>query len=110
MTKGIKIAIVLSLVMAIIGVVFGGLVNGFTLRTVILYGVMAAFLGAVGAPEIEPKYFRYPTIWQVLFSIAGCSLFAFSMRAPLEGYVLAVLIGGFLGFTAHYWVKYVSFP
>jgi hypothetical protein len=110
MIKGIKLAIVVSLIFAIISIVFGGLGNGFTMRTVILYGVMGAFLGAVGAPEIEPKYFRYPTIWQVFFSIVGCSLFAFSMHAPLEGYVAAVLIGGFLGFTAHYWVKHVSFP
>ena len=110
MKKGIKLALIVSLIFAVIGIVFGGLTYGFTFRTVIVYGLFGALLGAISAPELEPKYFQYPMIWQVISSIMGCLLFAYGIHASSEGYVLALLVGGFLGYTAHFWVKHVVFP
>ena len=111
MGKGIKVTVLLSIVFAGIGILFGGLdSSGYTLRTIILYGLIGAFLGAVGAPVIEPKYFQYPTAWQVFFAIIGCLLFAFSLHSTLIGYFIAILVGVVLGLTARFWVKYVVFP
>ena len=110
MDKGIKLAVVLSIIIAILGIVFGGIAYGYSGRTVVVYGAIGAFFGAVGAPEIEPKYFKYPVTWQMFFSVAGCLLFAFGIEAHLEGYLIAILIGSFLGFTARFWVKHVNFP
>ena len=110
MKRGIKLSLIISIILSVIGIVFGGLTYGFTFRTVIVYGLIGTFLGAIAAPEFEPKYFQHPIIWQVVSSTIGCLLFAYGIQAPSEGYILALLVGGFLGYTANYWVKHVVFP
>lgn len=108
--KSIKLALALCAITSAIGVVFGGLAHGYDLHTILVYGLMGAFLGAVGAPEVEPKYFKSPITWQIMFATSGCLLFAYAVASPFEGYVLAVIAGIILGYTAHFWIKHVVFP
>jgi len=110
MAKGIKLISILSLVLSAIGVIFGGLIYGYEVRTVVLFGLMGAFLGGIAAPVVEPKYFKNPVIWQIIFAVIGCSLFAFSINASVTGHAVAVITGLILGATARYWIKYASFP
>ena len=90
--------------------VFGGLAYSYEIHALIVYGFAGIFIGAVMAPEIEPKYFKHPKIWQTASSLAGCILFAYNIEALENGYVLAIIIGLFLGTTASFWVKHVTFP
>lgn len=110
MPSSTKFAIALCAAFSAVGMLFGGLANEFETRALVVYGFIGAFLGAVGAPEVEPKYFKYPAIWQVTFATFGCVLFAHSVAASYEGYLVAVLIGIILGYTAPFWIKYVVFP
>lgn len=110
MPNRIKLALTLCVITSVMGIVFGGLAHGYDLHAVIVYGLAGAFLGAVGAPEVEPKYFKYPAIWQVTFATSGCLLFAYAVAAPFEGYVLAIIAGTIFGYTAPFWIKYVVFP
>jgi hypothetical protein len=70
----------------------------------------AQAIGMIGAPALEPKAFRYPTLWQVMFAVLGCTLLAASLNAPSEGYGLAVLGGVILGYLAPYWIKHIQAP
>jgi hypothetical protein len=69
-----------------------------------------ALLGAIAAPDLEPKAFRYPELWQMFFSILGCVLVAANSRAGPIGYLIAVSVGGAIGFCAKYWTKYIDVP
>lgn len=108
--SGIKAIAFLCAFLAVVFVVFGGLQYGYSGRNIVFFGVAGIILGAIGAPELEPKAFRYPMLWQILFSIVGCSLFAFAIQASPEGYGLAVTAGLLLGYLAPSWTKHIQGP
>jgi hypothetical protein len=95
---------------AILVVVLGGITNGYTLGNAICLAIAGAFYGAVAAPELEPKVFRYPILWQMAFCILGCLTLAFFFESGAEGYMLAVAAGVVLGYLAPYWVKHMQVP
>lgn len=108
--SGLKLAISVAIALAIVFVVFGGFAHGFTMRNVAWLAISGAIFGAIGAPWVEPKAFRYPTLWQIFFSVFGCLLLAGFLQSSAEGYVLAVVVGIILGYLAPYWVKHVQVP
>ena len=108
--SGIKAIAFLCAFLAVIFVVFGGLQYGYSGRNIVFFGVVGVILGAIGAPELEPKAFRYPALWQIFFAIIGCTLLAFAIHAPPEGYGLAVTAGLLLGYLAPYWIKHIQGP
>lgn len=108
--SGIKAIAFLCAFFAVIFIVFGGLQYGYSGRNIIFFGVTGIILGAIGAPVLEPKAFRYPTLWHIFFSIGGCLLLAFATHAPPEGYGLGVATGLLLGYFAPYWIKHIQVP
>ncbi len=108
--SGLKLAFVVAAAFALVFVVFGGLRDGYSLRSITLLASAGAVIGAVGAPDFEPKAFRYPTLWQMFFSVLGCALLALYLKASAEGYALAIVAGIILGYLAPYWVKHVQGP
>lgn len=110
LTSAFKVAIVTAAASAVFFTIFGGLTYGYTLPTILFLSSLGAILGAIGAPHIEPKAFSHPITWQVCFSILGCLLIAFSFQAGPEGYALATIIGGLLGYAAPTWVKHIQGP
>lgn len=109
-SSGLKLATVVSACFAIIFVVFGGFKLGYTLPNIALLSISGAVFGAIGAPHIEPKAFRYPILWQMFFSVVGCILVAVFLQASFEGYVLAVVVGCIAGYLAPYWVPHIQAP
>jgi hypothetical protein len=91
-------------------IVLGGISQGYSVDSIIVLGAMGAFFGAISAPELEPKIFRFPTIWQICCSVAGSLLVAFVFKSGAEGYLLAVVLGVFIGYFAPFWIKHVSLP
>lgn len=108
--QGLKLAAALAAVLAIVFVGFGGFPSGYSLKSVVLLAGSGAFVGAIAAPDCEPKFFRYPTLWQVGFGIAGFVALAAHLRATGEGYALATLAGAFVGYLAPYWTKHIQVP
>ena len=107
---GWKVALFASIGLAILFVAFGGFSTGYTLRSVGLLATAGALLGAIAAPDLEPKAFRFPELWQMFFAILGGILIALSLNAGPIGYAIAVVVGGILGFFAKYWTKYIDVP
>lgn len=109
-SRGVLVAAVLSVFLALMFVVFGGYHLGFSATNMLLLGGAGAIFGLIGAPEVEPKAFRYPTLWQMLFAVLGCILLAVSFSATPEGYAIAVVVGAILGYLAPYWIKHIQAP
>lgn len=108
--RGLVAAVLLSAFFAFVFAIFGGFHAGFSVTNLSLFGAAGAILGMIGAPALEPKAFRYPTLWQVLFAVLGCILLAASLNAPSEGYGLAILGGVIIGYLAPYWIKHIQAP
>lgn len=89
---------------------FGGLSSGYSLPSIVCLSVAGALFGAILAPEIAPKAFRYPTLWQISFSTLGCLSIATLLNADIEGYALAVIIGIISGYFASIWINHIQLP
>jgi len=81
---GWKSALIASAGLAVVLVIFGGLNNGFSKRSIITLAVAGALL--------------------------GCVLVAFHFEAGPLGYFFAVAAGGALGYFARYWTSYIDVP
>lgn len=104
-----------QVVLAVCGffvVTFAGLaaVQGASLPGILVLGIAGAFFGAIGAPEIEPRAFRWPALWQVGFSVVGCCLVAAVLSVGFDGYVMAIAAGVLLGILAPIWIHYIQGP
>lgn len=108
--RGLVAAVLLSAFFAFVFAIFGGFHAGFSVPNLAFFGAAGAILGMIGAPELEPKAFRYPTLWQLMFAVLGCVLFAVNLNATFEGYVLAILGGVIIGYLAPYWIKHIQAP
>lgn len=108
--NGWVVAGICGVVFAGLFVLLGGLAHGYAPRSVACLAVAGLLLGAIAAPEIEPKVFRFPAVWQILFgALAGIAVV--SSRQPSTSTVLAgAMIGGVLGFFAPYWIKHIQVP
>ncbi|MEN5398953.1 hypothetical protein [Achromobacter xylosoxidans] len=110
LSAGIRLALAACLIFAALFVVIGGWTTGYSLESVIWLALTGAIFGAIGAPVIEPKAFRYPALWQVGCAVAGCLLVAALLGASIDGYLLAVALGVLLGYLAPYWITRVTGP
>jgi len=61
-------------------------------------------------PEIEPKMFRFPRLWQSFFSVLGCVLVAVHLQVGALGYSIAVVAGLILGYLAPFWIAHIQVP
>jgi hypothetical protein len=91
-------------------VLFGGLTFGYSPRSAGALALSGLFLGAIGAPEMEPKAFRRPRVWQSVCGVIAGATLAAAMGAPLLGWTAGVVFGGILGATARHWIYHVQIP
>jgi tryptophan-rich sensory protein len=108
--KTLITTVAICIIAATVLVAFGGLRFGYSGKSIAGLAASGAILGSIAAPEFEPKLFRYPAVWQMLFAIAGCVVLAVAAEAPAEGYFLAVVAGAVLGYIAPIWIKYIHLP
>ena len=109
-SKAAKIALVCSL----------GLASLFGLFSLIFYfgnwsrlafvSSLGLFIGLVAAPEFEPKAFKSAWVLQLASGLALGLVAGFGLKMDPSNMVASVAIGGFLGFTASFWVKHVPVP
>ena len=68
---------------------------------------LAIFIGLIAAPELDPKKFKTPSLFQLICGLFAGLLFGYGINLNGENLLAAVAIGGFIGFTAKYWLKYL---
>lgn len=106
----IKTVFFVCITLALAFVVLGGLNFGYSLKSSALLAATGIFFGLVAAPEVSPKDFKHPTIWQVCFCALGFLVAAYLLSSPPIGYFLAILLGIVAGYTAPSWVKHIAVP
>ena len=74
---------------------------------VFLFGL---FVGALAIPEIETEAVKNPVLFQTVVGIVGGSIAAVAFQTDFEYVIYSSIIGALLGFTSHYWIKYVQIP
>lgn len=89
---------------------FGGFSAGYSIHNLVLLGAAGASLGAMAAPELEPKYFRYPVLWQVLCGVLGGLGVGAVVKPTPSALAASAIIGGFIGMLAPHWLKHVQLP
>ena len=110
MTNAIKLLLILCSTLAAIGITFGAYSDNYSVESLFIYGLTGVFLGAIMAPELAPEHFRYPVIWQTLFSTSTSLLLAYSFNLSGETFTFVIIIGFLSGLTANLWLKHVKFP
>ena len=108
--SGWAVAALCAVGFAILFVALGGISHGYSPRSVAFLAVSGFLLGAIAAPELEPKAFRHPAVWQVFFGALGGVVLCAAMSLSAEANVAGAIIGGLLGFLAPYWVKHLQVP
>jgi len=78
-------------------------------RLAILF-FMGAFLGLIGAPELEPKAFKSPWLFQLIGGAVSGAISGLLLSASIEATFVLTLIGGVLGWLAPYWLKHAPIP
>ena len=99
-------ALVVSLwtfMFAVIFILCWGFVFGYSLQNVVVLGSAGALIGAIGAPEIYPRLFRFPRLWQMTLAVLGCVLVADNIGVGTLGYIVAIASGLALGYFARFW-------
>ena len=72
--------------------------------------LIGLFVGLVAAPELEPKVFKHAWLFQLCSGAAAGLLLVITIHPSSEALVLAVILGGFLGWSAPIWAKHVPIP
>jgi hypothetical protein len=76
-------------------------------RNLPLIALAGLVLGAVAAPELEPKLFPAPAAWQAAFGAAGGGLLALGAGAAAGMVFAGVMTGAVFGALARYWIRYI---
>jgi hypothetical protein len=84
--------------------------RGLSMSGVLIGSTVGFTLGVLAVPELFPRAFRFPALWQIGWAVMGSVLVAYQLDAPGEGYALAVVLGGLLGWSSPFWIEHVPLP
>ena len=72
--------------------------------------LFAVFLGLIAAPELEPKAFKKPWLFQLTFGLIAGALFGYGINLEGSSLLASIIIGGLIGWSASLWLKYAPIP
>ena len=93
----------------VLSIGLGGLRTGYTLKSVLLWGIAGMAIGGLLVPDIEPRSVRSPALWQMSCGLLAGILMAVVLGAGAAGIAAGALIGLALGFLAPYWLNHFNF-
>jgi hypothetical protein len=70
--------------------------------------IIGAAIGFFAAPEIEPKVFSYPVIWQSFWGGVSAFLITTALKASPQEAQIAALVGTILGMSSALWHKHIA--
>ncbi len=74
------------------------------------YLLFGLFIGLIATPEIDPKSFKTPWIFQSICGLIAGTVFGFGLDFESTNLLASIIIGGFLGWSAPFWLKYMTIP
>ena len=98
-----------SPIFAVLAIGLGGIRTGYSLRTVLLWGITGLAVGAMMVPDIEPESTRSPALWQMSCGAIGGALMAVALEGGALAIFVSALVGLVLGFLSPYWLKHFNF-
>lgn len=108
--KALKISLICGLSLGFLSGIFSLIFNfGDWVHLGVVF-FMAMFIGLIAAPEIEPKAFKNPGLFQASCGIVSGIFCGIMLKGNTEIIVLLALIGGILGWSAPFWVKHAPLP
>jgi len=72
--------------------------------------LLGFFIGLIAAPEIEPKAFTLAWLLQLCSGMLAGGVGGWLFQLTFESIAVSIVIGGFVGWLAPFWVKHVSIP
>ena len=87
--------------------------RGIDAAGVLVAATVGLTLGVVAVPELisrDSRDFRYAALWQTGWAVVGSVLVAYQLGASGEGYAVAVVLGGLLGWSAPFWIEHMQLP
>ena len=58
-----------------------------------LWSGLGLFLGFLAAPEVTPKHFRFPVLWQTACGGLGGLMLALILKADANDFMLSIFLG-----------------
>ena len=83
----------------------GGLAHGISMSTCVLFAC-GALIGAMLVPDLKPESFRFPKTWQISMGAIGFALGAAYFHVPIQGILLAAILGTVFGYVVPYWFRH----
>ena len=108
--KALKVAALSSLGFGMLFGVFSLVFEFGNWPRAIGVSMLGAFLGMIAAPEIDPKSFKMAWLFQLFSGLASGTVLALLLQMSVVNIIAVAVIGGVLGWSAPYWVKYVPIP
>jgi len=108
--KAIKISLVCSLGLGLVFALFSLVFSFGDWHRLFLVFFLGAFIGLVGAPEIEPEAFKKAWLFQLISGVVSGGLVGLLLGLSSVNILAAVVVGGILGWSAPFWAKHVPIP
>lgn len=72
--------------------------------------VLGFCLGWIAAPEIEPKAFKNPSLFQLLSGTVSGGLMGWILSSDPISISIGFVLGGLFGWVAPFWLKHIPIP
>ena len=108
--KAIKVSLICCLGFAITFSLFSLLFYFGDWTRFLVVTLFGFFIGLIAAPEIEPKAFKMAWLVQLVNGLFAGGIIGWFFQLTPENITVTIIIGGFLGWLAAYWIKHVSIP
>ncbi len=108
--KALKVTAISSIGFALVFAVFSLVLYYGNWERLVFVICTGLFVGLIAAPEIEPKAFKMPWLFQISSGAISGLLLALGFQLSAEATLFAALLGGLLGWSAPIWVKHVPIP
>lgn len=114
--KGLIFALFIAVITVIYVLVFGGFTSNSlhsAMRGLASFGCLGFLLGGILAFDKESKFMdrkgKDRPFTRIAIGIVACLIIAFIWDYSIEGYYLAGIVGGILGYLGNIWAKYAQF-
>lgn len=79
-------------------------------RRLLVTALFGLFIGLLAAPEFNKKEFTHPSLFQSVSGAMASLIVGSYYSSNLEIIFLSLIVGGLVGWSASFWLKYIQIP